>query len=75
MVEPRLVSCLNSFPHLGDGEPLRAWIVLEEMPGTRDGYVIIFYEEQGVFGLAIWDEITPVLVGFYGSFLDTLQAM
>ena len=27
------------------------------------------------FGLATWDGEIPVFVGFYGSFLDTLQGM
>jgi hypothetical protein len=75
LLQPRKVICRNTFPKLDDGKPLSLWIVLEEMPGTRDGYLIVFDERQRMFGLAIWDGDTPVFLGFYGSFLNTLQGM
>jgi hypothetical protein len=76
LVEPRKVACRNTFPKLNGGKPLPLWIVLEETPGKKDGYLIVFDERQRMFGLAVWgDGDVPVLVGFYGSFLNTLEAM
>jgi hypothetical protein len=75
LVQPRKVTCRNTFPKLHGGRPLQLWIVLEETPGKRDGYLIVFDETQRVFGLADWDGDTPVFLGFHGSFQDTLQGM
>ena len=75
LVQPRNVTCRNTFPSLNGGKPLQLWIVLEESPGERDGYLIVFDDRQGVFGLADWDGDTPVFLGFHGSFLNTLQGM
>jgi hypothetical protein len=75
LVQPRKAACRNTFPKLADGKPLHLWIVLEETPGTRDGYLIVFDEKQRAFGLADWDGDTPVFLGFHGSFLSTLQGM
>lgn len=75
LVEPRRVTCRNTFPQLAGGLPLEMWIVLEEMPGQVDGYLIVFDEERGKFGLAVWAEETPVFLGFHGSFLAALRGM
>ena len=75
LVEPRKVACRNTFPKLAGGKPLQLWIVLEETPGTRDGYLIVFDEERRKFGLASWSGETPVFLGFHGSFLSTLEGM
>jgi hypothetical protein len=75
LVQPRNVSCRNTFPKLNSGKPLQLWIVLEETPGEREGYLIVFDDRQRLFGLADWDGDTPVFLGFHGSFLDTLQGM
>jgi len=75
VIHPREVVCRNTFPRLNGGKPLRLWIVLEECPGTKDGYVIVFDEQQHVFGLANWDGDTPVFIGHYGTFMNTLQGM
>jgi hypothetical protein len=75
LVEPRRVICRNTFPKLNGGKPLELWIVLEESPGKKDGYLIVFDDQQRIFGLAIGDGDTPVFLGFYGTFLNTLQGM
>jgi hypothetical protein len=75
LVQPRKVACRNTFPKLDGGKPLQLWIVLEETPGRKDGYLIVFDEARCVFGLADWDTDTPVFLGFYGSFLITPQGM
>jgi hypothetical protein len=75
LVQPRKVACRNTFPKLHGGKPLELWIVLEETPGRRDGYLIVFDETQRVFGLADWDGETPVFLGFHGTFLNTLEGM
>jgi hypothetical protein len=75
LVHPRKVACRNTFPKLHDGRPLELWIVLEETPGSRDGYLIVYDETKRVFGLAAWDGETPVFLGFHGTFLNTLNGM
>ena len=75
LVIPRRVSCRNSFSVLNDGKPIPLWIVLEERPGSPEGYLIVFDDRRRVFGLADWDGITPVFLGFYGTFLNALQGM
>jgi hypothetical protein len=75
LVQPRKVACRNTFPKLDGGKLLQLWIVLEETPGTKDGYLIVFDEARRVFGLADWEGDTPVFLGFHGSFLNTLQGM
>jgi len=51
------------------------WIVLEETPGRREGYLIVFDEQRRTFGLASWDGESPVFIGFHSTFLNTLQGM
>jgi hypothetical protein len=52
------------------------WLVLEEVPEDRSGYKIVFDEESGMFGLAVRDfHDRDVFIGFYGSFLETLEGM
>ncbi len=75
LVTPRVVSCQNTFPQLEGGRPLDLWIVLEETPGKKDGYLIAFDERKHKFGLADWNGDIPVFLGYHGSFMDTLEGM
>ena len=59
-----------------EGEYLSLWLVLEEEPESHDGYKIVYSEERDIFGLAIKGRSTEdVLIGYHGSFLDTLAGM
>lgn len=60
---------------LNGGKPLQLWIVLEETPGKKDGYLIVFDERKRMFGLADWGADGPDFLGFHGSFLKTLKGM
>ncbi len=75
LVTPRLVSCRNTFPQLDAGRPLDLWIVFEETPGQKDGYLIAFDEQKRQFGLAAWNGDAPVFLGYHGSFIDTFEGM
>jgi hypothetical protein len=75
LVEPRRESCRNTFPELDAGSPLDLWVVLEETPGSKDGYLIVYDDQKRTFGLAAWDAEMPVYLGYYGTFMDTLRAM
>jgi hypothetical protein len=75
VVAPWLVRCRNTFPELEGGRPLDLWIVLEEMPGKKDGYLIVFDERKSTFGLAAWNGAVPVFLGYHGSFMNTLEGM
>ena len=62
--------------HSFKNEIVEVWLVFEENPTERNGYKIIYSEDQG-FGLMIpgIDENVPIIIGFYGSFLETLFGM
>ena len=52
---------------------LDLWLVLEEDSG--DGYCIAFDEVEEVFGIGTRIEAGMLLLGFYGSFVETLEAL
>jgi hypothetical protein len=61
------------------GEKLSLWIVLDEFPqDDTSGYLIVFEEDEQLFGLATKTSYISkwgLLVGIYGSFADTLVNM
>jgi hypothetical protein len=77
VIPPRQAACRIPPlpPNQGADQARELWIVFEERSGTKDGYLVIFDEQERDFGLAVWGEDVPVLIGFYGSFLDTLEGM
>jgi len=60
-----------------DGKVLNLWLVLEEHPERKSGYKMVFDEERREFGLATDDSRTgrDAFIGYYGGFLETLNAM
>ena len=59
-----------------DDETFDLWLVLEEDPETRNGYKIVFDETKKMFGLALVDDRDRhVFIGYYGTFMETLDAM
>jgi hypothetical protein len=71
-VTPRRLKCEDSFR---DGAFVDLWLVLKERPGTAEGYLMVFDGERLEFGLAVHGNEYPVLIGYYGSFTETLSAM
>ena len=54
----------------------RLWLVLEESPGARDGYGIVYDAADDRFGLAYGDGAGPPIVsGFYRCFLSAFDGM
>ena len=53
-------------------QTLDLWLVLEEHPQTHDGYKIVFDESSRQYGLASSGD---VFIGYYGTFIETLDAM
>ncbi len=53
------------------------WLVLEENPGTNDGYKIVYDEAARRFGLATpgFEKDQPFLIGWYGDFPTALRSM
>jgi hypothetical protein len=53
------------------------WLVLQENPDGKTGCMIVFNEQRNRFGLAISDapDKPAIILGYYGSFLDTLLGM
>ena len=60
-----------------EGSSHSLWLVLEEVPEDQSGYKIVFDEATHKFGLATGDvkQNRDVFLGFYGTFLETLEAM
>lgn len=70
-VPPRRVSV-----EVAATEVIECWSVLEDDRGSAAGYSIVYDERSGAFGLALRREgAERVLVGWYGSFRDALEAM
>src|SRR5688500_5472076 len=61
---------------LNKNETLELWLVLEEVPEDKSGYKIVFDETSCMFGLATSGfHKHDCFLGFYGTFLDTLESM
>ncbi len=64
-----------------DADMVTLWVVLQEDPEHNSGYMIVYGEAEKMFGLAtiLIDESgggkTPTFLGYYGSFLETLDGM
>lgn len=63
------------FSSLQDEEPEDLWLVFEERPTPGEGYRVVFDEDLRMFGLATSGADKPVLIGLYGSFVETLNSM
>lgn len=76
LVDPTLKDYYNDFQNKVE----KHWVVLDEDPkNPKDGYQIIYSEEHDEFGLAVKTSNTKpnvgTLVGWYGSFVSTLNSM
>ena len=59
-----------------EDETIELWLVLEEIPEDKSGYKIVYDERSGMFGLATRGaHAQDVFIGFYGTFLETLEGM
>lgn len=59
-----------------EGATLELWLVLEEVPEDKSGYKIVFDEQERMFGLAMSVVDQPdMFLGYYGTFLNTLEGM
>jgi len=52
----------------------RCGLYSKRIPSERSAAKIVFHEQRG-FGLAVPGSARAVLIGFYGSFVDALEAM
>lgn len=72
IVPARLQTCVAGWdPELR----FDVWIVLEEHPGSRDGYKIAYDPEKQSFGLMTSNGPTPCFLGYYGEFFDAFASM
>ena len=72
LVEPEQKQFSDSF---NGNRPVQLWLVFEEDPVARRAYKVVYSEEDSLFGLAVAGQGRDVLIGFYGGFVETLQAM
>ena len=71
LIEPERIT----FVDVCNEKPFEAWLVLRESP-SGNGYAIIYDEHSKSFGLAQFaDGYEPCLIGFYGNFFTTFDAM
>lgn len=73
---PRQAIFTSDFDSSPDGSKL--WLVLDECPGQDSGYLVIYDASRDEFGLAgkgVGGDTGGKIVGWYGSLLETLQAM
>ena len=72
LVPPALCRFENCFNPV---DSIELWLVLEEDPQNKGGYMIVFDDSTREFGLAIHGTDQDVSLWSYGSFLDTLEGM
>jgi hypothetical protein len=66
----------KAYIDVGNGKAYELWLVLEEDPKERKGYKIVFDDAEHRFGLATTQKNGPdVFLGFYGTFMETLESM
>lgn len=77
LVEPVKKIYRDAAPTSGNAsdDKLELWLVLEECPGTGNGYKIVYDADENIYGLAYYAEPEDDFLGYYGSFLETLEAM
>jgi hypothetical protein len=63
LAAPTRLTCEDS---LRDNASLDLSLVLEECPGGKHGYLVVFDEERCQFGLAVPGKRDPVFIGYYG---------
>jgi len=64
--------------HDAFGTAIALWIVLDEMPHSQtEGYLVVYDERERLFGLGVKSRTgeRPCCIGFYGSFINTLNGM
>jgi len=70
LIEPKLEEYIDSSSNVR----ITLWTVLEEK--GKNGYIIVYSEENEEFGLAIMDKNNEkIFLGIYGSFAETLYSM
>src|SRR5215217_3942659 len=75
LVEPTVIELMDVL-----GQRNEYWLVLDEQPGDLvNGYQVVYDEREDMFGLATKTTVESkeigLLVGLYGSFIDTLDNM
>jgi hypothetical protein len=80
LVPPSLIKVIQQTVHEGEihDTVIDAWLVLIENPESGDGYRIVANADGSDFGLAIQgsSKDAPLfLCGWYGDFVNTLEAM
>ncbi len=61
-----------------NGNPITVWVVLDEIPDEPEsGYLVVFNSCGQKFGLALKPSQSKpgTVLGFYGTFLETLAGM
>ncbi len=73
LIEPYLQIFEKSFK---EGEVAELYVVLKEDPDKNQGYQIAYNPKDKLFGLCIFgDGKYPLLLGYYGTFLEALDGM
>ena len=69
---PEMVTAIAA----GSEQEVQVWLVLVECPGDTNTYGVAYSEQDSAFGLIQFAEgYEPCLLGIYGGFWETFDAM
>lgn len=72
VVSPQMIA----FRDVSNEKNVCAWVVLHECPPSGPGYAVVYEESSGKIGLAQFtQDYQPCMIGLYGDFFSTLEAM
>lgn len=71
LVEPRRATIWD----MVDNATLEGWLVLEENPGTKEGYVVTYIDARQPFALAYWRKNKLVLMYLCATFISAVENM
>jgi hypothetical protein len=75
LLAPERIRC-RALGTRSQAEELELWLVVTEIPGSRDGYLIVCDESADQFGLATGTaEGDIAFLGWYGGFWDAFESM
>jgi len=53
------------------------WVVFDEIPESKTGYLVVYDPREQIFGLALkpYSKKLGSVLGFYGNFKETIESM
>jgi hypothetical protein len=69
--------CSRRFKESFQDGCLWLWVILDELPQSKDGYLIVYDPRRNLFGLATKSDgkSDGTFIGYYGNLRETLEGM